>query len=76
MKKGRFVEKSNDIEYYRSDIERIVRIFADRDIEISEEDAYFAWCAYSESMAAGWLILGTHDSDIFMDAKQYIEIEE
>ena len=57
---------------YTSDISRIVKIFADRGYEISETDAVLAWEQFSDSMAAGWMSLGS-DDEVFEDAFYYFE---
>lgn len=66
--------KSEYYEYYDypSDVERIVRIFADRGYQISPQDAHRAWRAFSDSMAAGWLILGD-DDQVFVDIFYYFD---
>lgn len=57
---------------YKSDISRIVKIFADHGYEISESDAVHAWEQFSDSMCAGWMCLGT-DEEVFQDAFYYFE---
>jgi len=52
-----------------------VEVFADRDIEISPEEAKVAWQEYSDSMCAGWMMLGS-DDHIFDSISHYFEIEE
>lgn len=57
---------------YTNDIDRIVKIFADRGYEISHTDAVHAWEQFSDSMAAGWMSLGD-DDQVFQDAFYYFE---
>lgn len=58
---------------YQNDIDRIVKIFAERGYEISHTDACRAWEKNSDSMCAGWLILGENDDYIFRDCFRYFE---
>jgi hypothetical protein len=57
---------------YTNDIDRIVKIFADRGYEISATDAVKAWEMFSNDMAAGWMSLGD-DDEVFADAFSYFE---
>jgi hypothetical protein len=57
---------------YKNDIDRIVKIFADRGYEISESDAVKAWEQFSYDMSAGWMSLGC-DEEVFDDAFYYFE---
>ena len=57
---------------YTNDIDRIVKIFADKGYEISATDAVHAWEMFSESMCAGWMSLGD-DDEVFEDAFSYFE---
>lgn len=57
MKKLQLNEQYNNDTFYANDIDRIVKIFANRGYEISASDAVRAWEMYSDSMAAGLLIL-------------------
>jgi hypothetical protein len=57
---------------YTNDIDRIVKIFADRGYEISATDAVRAWEQFSNDMAAGWMSLGS-DDEVFEDAFSYFE---
>jgi hypothetical protein len=57
---------------YTNDIDRIVKIFADKGYEISATDAVRAWEQFSENMAAGWMSLGD-DDEVFTDAFWYFE---
>ncbi len=57
---------------YTNDIDRIVKIFADKGYEISATDAVRAWEQFSENMAAGWMSLGD-DEEVFQDCFSYFE---
>lgn len=57
---------------YQTDIDRIVKIFAERDYEISPSDAVRAWELFSDSMCAGWMSLGD-DEEVFQDCFSYFE---
>ena len=72
MKKLKFKEQYNHHFEYQNDIQRIVKIFAERGYEISESDAVSAWEQYSDSMAAGWMSLGP-DDEVFNDCFCYFE---
>lgn len=61
---------------YPKDLKRIVKVFADRGYEISEQDALSAWELYSDSMCAGWLVLGTDDDFVFYNIRSYFESHE
>jgi hypothetical protein len=68
------LKSSNEDEpYYFCDVDRIVRIFADRGYEISHSDARLAWERYSDSMCAGWLILDEDPSRVFNSIIYYFE---
>lgn len=54
------------------DISRIVQIFAQRGYDISEADACLAWEQFSDSMEAGWMVLGS-DEEVFDDVFHYFE---
>jgi hypothetical protein len=72
MKKLKVKEKYNHHFEYKNDIDRIVKIFADRGYDISHSDAVRAWEQFSESYCAGWMSLGS-DSEVFEDAFSYFE---
>lgn len=73
MKKLKFKNIYNHHLEYTKDIERIVKVFADRGYEISSEDALRAWEEFSDSMCAGWMILGSDDEQVFQDCFCYFE---
>jgi hypothetical protein len=72
MKKLRVKEQYNHHLEYTNDIDRIVKIFADRGYEISATDAVKAGEQFSENMCAGWMSLGD-DDEVFADAFSYFE---
>jgi hypothetical protein len=72
LKKLTFKEQYNHHIEYMSDIDRIVKVFADRGYEISHTDAVRAWECHSDSMCAGWMSLG-EDDEVFADAFYYFE---
>jgi hypothetical protein len=72
MKKLKVKEQYNHHFEYKNDIDRIVKIFADRGYEISATDAIHAWEQFSDSMCAGWMILGD-DNEVFQDCSSYFE---
>lgn len=73
MKKLKFKEPYNYHYEYSYDIERIVKVFADRGYEISETDALRAWEAFSDSMCAGWMCLDDEDDYVFQNAFYYFD---
>jgi hypothetical protein len=72
MKRLKVKEQYNHHLEYTNDIDRIVKIFADRDYEISATDAVKAWEQFSENMCAGWMSLGD-DDEVFADSFSYFE---
>jgi hypothetical protein len=79
MKKLKFKEPYNHHYEYADDIDRIVKVFADRGYEISRECAVKSWEAYSESYAAGWMSMRTNGDDdeyIFNSAFPYFEVKQ
>jgi hypothetical protein len=72
LKKLKVKEKYNHHFEYTNDIDRIVKIFADRGYEISATDAVKAWEQFSDSMCAGWMCLG-EDDEVFTDSFYYFE---
>jgi hypothetical protein len=72
MKRLKVKEQYNHHFEYQNDIDRIVKIFADRGYEISHSDAVRAWEQFSDSMAAGWMSLGS-DDEVFSDVFCYFE---
>jgi hypothetical protein len=73
MKKLRFKKDYNHHYEYQSDINRIVQVFANRGYDISYSEAYIAWRAFSDSMAANWMMLGEEDDEVFYDCFSYFE---
>jgi hypothetical protein len=72
LKKLKFNSPYNHHFEYQDDINRIVKIFADRGYEISSDDAVRAWEEYSDSLCAGWMSLGP-DDEVFQDTFCYFE---
>jgi len=72
MQKLKVKEQYNHHFEYKNDIDRIVKIFADRGYDISHSDAVRAWEQFSESYCAGWMSLGS-DDEVFEDAFCYFE---
>lgn len=74
LKKLKVKERYNHHFEYTNDIDRIVKIFADRGYEISESDAVRSWEKYSkEYWCAGWLTLHETDEEIFNNCFKYFE---
>jgi hypothetical protein len=72
LKKLKVKEIYNHHFEYTNDIDRIVKIFADKGYEISATDAVRAWEQFSENMCAGWMSLGD-DEEVFQDCFSYFE---
>ena len=72
MKKLKFTDPYNHHYEYTNDIDRIVKIFADRGYEISHQDAVRAWESFSDSMCAVWMNLG-QDEEVFQDCFSYFK---
>jgi hypothetical protein len=72
MKKLQLKDTDHFFEY-SDDVERIIRIFANRGYEISYMDACHAWELYSDSMAAGWMSLDSEDEYVFQNAFYYFK---
>jgi hypothetical protein len=71
MKKLKFKEQYHY--QYQTDVDRIVKIFADRGYDISDFDATKAWEQYSDSMAAGWMHLDAEDWFVFDNCFHYFK---
>jgi hypothetical protein len=74
MKRLRIVDKNDD--YYGSDAARIVDVLARRDIVASVEECKLLWQRYSDSMAAGWMMLPEDDDEIYHCVASYFEVIE
>lgn len=73
------ISKKNKNKHFSShieDVERIVGIVLSRGFIISKMDAYQAWCDYSDTFAAGWLILGSNDDQVFDNIMNHLEEQE
>ena len=62
--------------YYDHDVARLVAVALAAGIEISHDDAKLAWEAYSDSMAAGWMMLDEEDAHNLANIMPYLEVEE
>jgi hypothetical protein len=71
MNKKIEIPLNND--YWSADIDRIVKVLADRGIECSRHDAEYLWSEFSESLAAGWMILPTSDDDVFASIAESVK---
>lgn len=56
-------------DFYKTDVERIVAVCADRGYHITSRDAMAAWEKYSDELCAGWLILPRDDADVFEEVR-------
>jgi len=75
MRKATFKPEESDDRRYR-DVAPIVDALAQLGIEISPKDAYEAWSAYSESMAAGWLFYPETAQQFLHCLEPYLDIED
>lgn len=73
MKKIRVVKYEVDEPRYSDDIKKIVRAFADQDFCCTPKQARDMWMMYSDSMAAGWMMIGDDDR-IVETCMPYFEI--
>lgn len=73
MKKLVIPQKKEASDY---DVERIVRVCAASGYEITADVARKAWENYSESMAAGWMLLPDEDSYLLSMVLSWTEIEQ
>jgi hypothetical protein len=71
LKKLKFKDYNHHFEY-KNDIDRIVKIYAERGYDITYSDAVHAWEKFSETMCAGWMCLGD-DDEVFHDTFYYFE---
>jgi hypothetical protein len=55
---------------HRSDVERIVSVFAARGVVLHPLSAYEGWCEHSDHMAAGWLFLDEEDEELYNNVTQ------
>jgi hypothetical protein len=55
---------------------RIREALRNQGYEISYEDAKRAWEAYSESMAAGWMVIPDDDAEILACVRSYLREDE
>ena len=54
---------------------KIQRVLEEKaDVEVPLPICEEAWEAYSETLCAGWLMLPTHDDDIFWNVKLGLEL--
>lgn len=58
------------------DVDRIVKVFANRGHELSREAALDAWTGASSDRFASWLILDDDDETLFELTKKYLKEEE
>jgi len=61
---------------YRYDLDRIVKVFTNRGLYCTHAQAYQLWSKYSESMAAGWMILPDDDIDVFSNISHYFRTDD
>jgi hypothetical protein len=67
-------EPEDSFEFW-DDCERIKKIFAEHDYDITLEQARQMWELYSEDYCASWLYLSAKDEDIFNDLTKYYVLE-
>jgi len=59
---------------FDDDVERIVRICAEAGYEVTSSDARQIWEDYSESMAAGWMMLFKDDENVLNVVLEFSEV--
>ena len=50
---------------YPEDVERIVKVFKNKDIEITPDEANELWDRYSDDLCASWIGLPDNDNKLF-----------
>lgn len=58
---------------YPKDVKRIQQVLRDRGYDASLFECEMLWSKYSDSMAAGWMILPDSDNEVFDCISYYIE---
>lgn len=58
---------------YPDDVKRILSVLIAHGYQATEEQAISLWDEYSDSMAAGWMMLPDEDKDIYSCIEDYIE---
>lgn len=61
------------LDYWKKDINRMIQVCANKGFTVSPEDVCWAWEQYSDSFAAGWLVLDRLDEDLFNSLMLYLE---
>lgn len=59
---------------FMSDVDRIVNVLKDRGIDCSRHDAAWMWDQYSDSMAAGWMMLPDDDEHVYGCISYYVNL--
>lgn len=69
-----FIVRDADKEtsFYEYDIEQIVRVLKRNGYNCSKDQAKLLWQKYSDSMAAGWMILPDEDGELLGCVLPYI----
>jgi hypothetical protein len=60
---------------FPEDVDRIISICKTKGYDIDYKTAEIAWEKYSDSMCAGWLMLGDDDEEIFNNLMSQLEEE-
>lgn len=58
---------------YPEDTKRIIEACKKFGIELEPSEAIYFWECYSDSLAAGWIILPDSDKEIYECIKEYIK---
>jgi hypothetical protein len=61
-------------DHERRDTKKLVEIFHKKGYIISPPEAKILWEKYSESLCAGWMIMGEDDETIFQNVVPYFEV--
>lgn len=65
------MESRDDYRYLGDDVDRLVRVAADRGYDLSRSDAVWVWEDYSDSYAAGWLGMKDYEDDEIWSIIEY-----
>jgi hypothetical protein len=69
------IPKQDSVYDFPSDVDALVEQAADAGYEVDPFAAHWAWERYSDSMCAGWIILGDAEFNV-MTLLQYLEVED
>lgn len=57
---------------FPEDVTRIVRVLAERGVNVTDEQAHAAWLTLSDEYMAGWLAPHANDDELFNAVRKHI----